>query len=665
MAMTMLVYLPCLHGPLLWDDTDWLQGIDWNLRNAAGLWRMWSQPGSIQQYYPVTATTFWFDYQFWGPGATFGPHLENVLLHGGGAVLLWRLLTRLQVRGAWLAAALYALHPVMAESVAWITERKNVLASFFALAALLAHGTAARWWPPAKPSPPWTATLLAGLCFLLAMLSKISVAVLPAVVLVIGAWRSGGLRWKQDGVRMLPWLALVVALMPVTHALEQEQMQHGDLLPLLTWAERLLLAGQLPWFYLGKLLWPQSLCLIYEKWTLHPEVWWHWTGHVVILLGLATLLWKRWSGALALSLLFLGTLFPVLGFFEVNGMKYAWAADRWVHLSSLPVFAAVAHGWQRLPWPRVRLLLASLGLCLLAALTWKQAGLYGDLDRFWQAAIAGNRTPWKAHNDYGGQLLDAGRNAEAASQFEAALRLLPGYAAAHVNLASALDSLGRHEEALAEMDRALAAQPENNAAMHYNRAVILDHLQRGGEAEAALREAIRQKPDFFAAHNDLGNKLLLSGRWDEARQCFDKLLELRPGDAKALTSIGNTHFLKGDTAAALAAFDDALQDDPGLLSALANSAWILSITPDDSLRAPAKALARAAQVVELTQRQDPGMLQIWAAALADSGDFAQAAAMAREGAQLARTQGKDALAVSLEDLAQLFDQGRPYRQMAR
>lgn len=660
LAMTLAVYLPCLRGPLLWDDLDWLAHGEWNLRNAAGLWRIWTVPGSIQQYYPLTATTFWLDYQIWGKDTTLPHHLENVLLHGGGAVLFWLLLARLRVRGAWLAAAVYAAHPVMAESVAWITERKNVLCSFFSLAALLAHGAGAGWWPSRWRSRP-AAVILAVLLFLLALLAKISAAVLPAAVLVIGWWQSGRVRWKADGLRVLPWLAAVAMLAPITHHLEQEQVLYGDPIGELTWAERWLLAGQLPWFYLGKLLWPRHLCVLYEPWTLQPGLWWHWAGWAGLPLLTGVLLWRRRRGALALLMLFGGTLFPVLGFFEVNGMKYAWAADRWVYLPALAFCAGTGVALARLPgrWPRA--VAVALILALLSGACWRQAALYGDMDRFWQAAIAGNSRPWKARNDYGSQLLDAGRPQEALEQFQEATRLFPGYASAFVNLANAQEALGRSGEALSSIEQALALQPENNAAMQYNKAVILDRLGRPEPAEAALREAIRQKPDFFAAHNDLGNKLLLSGRLDEASACFQTLLKLRPGNAKVLTSIGNIHFLRGETGPALASFDAALRDDPELVSALANSAWILATTPEERWRDSAKALAQAEKAVRLSDRQDPGMLQILAAAHADGGDFDQAAEVAREAALLADRQGKAALAQSLRAMAGQFARKQPYR----
>ncbi len=664
LAMALTAYYPCLRGPLLWDDLDWLIHGEWNLRDSAGLWRIWTVPGSIQQYYPVTATTFWLDYQLWGKDATFPHHLENVLLHGAGAVLFWRLLARLQARGAWLAAAVYAVHPVMVESVAWITERKNVLCSFFALAALLAHGSGAGWWRDQTRKLPF-ASILAALLFFLALLSKISAAVLPAVVLVIGWWRCGGLRWKEDGLRVLPWLVLVAVLVPVTHRLEQEQVLHGDQIAALTWPEKWLLAGQLPWFYFWKLLWPRHLCVLYESWTPLPGLWWHWTGWVGLLLLPAWLLWSGRRGTLALLLLFIGPLVPVLGFFEVNGMKYALVADRWVYLPALAFCAGAGMVLGRVPGPKPRAAIAAFLLAILGGLCWQQAALYGDMDRFWQAAIAGNSRPWKARNDYGSQLLDVNRHQEAEAQFQEAARLFPDYAAAYVNLANAQSEQGRRTEALTSVEKAISLQPENNAAMHYNKAVILDQLGRPQESEDALREAIRQKPDFFAAHNDLGNKLLLNRRLDEAMACFQRLLELRPGNAKALTSIGNINYLRGETGAALASFEAALRDDPDLVSTLANSAWLLATTPESELRDAPKALARARRSVEASGGQDPGMLQILAAAHADMGEFEQAARVAAEAARLADTQGKQAMALSLREMEKLFTQKQPYRLAPR
>lgn len=652
-AMTVVAYLPCLNGPQLWDDKDWFGAMEWNLRGWQGLWRLWTVPESIQQYYPVTAMSFWIDHHLWGAW-TLPAHLENVLLHGGSAVLFWMLLRRLQIRGAWLAAAFFAVHPVMVESVAWMTERKNVLCTFFAIAALLAHGKAAGWWESKEGHGKFFAELLAVMLVVIALLSKVSAAVLPGVVMVIGWWRSGTLRWRADGLRVLPWIVLSMPIIWLTSLLEQAQVVGGDWLPSLPFSDRLLLSGQLPWFYLGKMLWPAHLCVLYEKWALAG---WQWLGLIMLITTLAVLAWRRWHGALALVLLFIGSLFPLLGFFEVNGMKYAWAADRWAYLPALAVCVGVAFGLGRLP----RGISVAL-LIICGVLTWRQAGLYASVDGFWQAATAGNATPWKAHNDYGSQLMDEKRHAEARTQFEAALKSYPDYVAAMVNLASALQELGYNAQAIEWLDRAIALHPEKCAVAHYNKAIVFEAMQRREDAEASFKAAIAQKPDFFAAHNDLGNLLLVTGKYDEARACFLKLLELRPGNAKALTSLGNIHFLQGETGRALGYFAKALEDDPDMTSTLANTAWILATSADDKLRDASKAMQHAKRAVELSKREDPSILQVLAGAQAAAGEFDEAVATSVEAAKLARTKGNEGLANGIEALQRQFEQKQPYRQ---
>jgi tetratricopeptide (TPR) repeat protein len=652
-GMTVLVYLPCMNGPLLWDDTEWFGAMEWNLRGWQGLWRLWTAPDSIQQFYPVTATSFWIDHHLWGAW-TLPAHLLNVLLHGASAVLFWMLLQRLGLRGAWLAAALFAVHPVMVESVAWITERKNVLCTFFALLALLWHGAGAGWWESRWNQKQAGAAALAFACLTLALLSKVGAAVLPGVAMVIGWWVSGKVRWRADGLRVLPWILVSLPLVWVTSRMEQEMVVGGDWMPSLSVAERLLLAGQLPWFYLGKLLWPVHLCVLYEKWPLAA---WQWSGAGALAALLALLVWRRQRGMLALTLLFLGALFPLLGFFDVNGMKYAWAADRWIYLPAMAVCAGAAFWLARLPRAVPAAVLIACG-----ALTWRQAGLYSSVDVFWQAAVAGSANPWKAHNDYAGQLLDQKRPEEAREHLEAALKLYPEYAAAMVNLASALQDTGRKTEAIEWLDRAIALQPGKSAAAQYNKALVLKSMNRAAEAEAAFKAAIADKPDFFAAHNDLGNLLLISGRHDEAMQCFSRLLDLRPGDAKALTSIGNIHFLRGEAGLAVSCFKQALESDPDMTSTLANTAWVLATAGDDKLRDTATALRHATRAAELSRREDPSILQVLAAAQAAAGDFDQAVLTAIEAAKLARAMGDERLAASTEAMQRLFEQKQAYRQ---
>lgn len=657
MVLTVLVYLPCLQGPRLWDDTEWFNAMDQIARSWRGLWQIWSLPGTIQQYYPLTGTTFWLDARLWGQWM-LPAHLENVLLHGASAVLFWRLLKRLHVPGAWIAAALFAVHPVMVESVAWVTERKNVLCTFFSLLALLVHGRVAGWWEAGTADRKRWLEVLPTLLVALALLSKISAALLPGVVLVIGWWRAGAVRWRADGLRVLPWILVALPLMRLTSQMEGTIVQGSEAMQPLSVADRLLLAGQLPWFYAWKLVVPLNLCVLYERWSLAG---WQWTGAAALLALLGVLVWRRWHGALALVLIFLGTLVPVLGFFDVNGMKYAWAADRWAYLSAMAFFTGAGVLLARLRSLKITTVL----MLAISFLTARQAELYSSVDTFWQAAIAGSRTPWKAHNDYGSQLMDAKRCVEAREHFEASLKLKPDSASALVNLGTALDQLGSKEQALDCFDQAITLQPEHNSVVHYDKAVVLESMGRTADAEASLRAAIAIKPDFYAAYNDLGNLLLLSGRHDDAMVSFEKLLELRPGNANALTSIGNIHFLRGETAKALDYFTASLRQDSSMVSTLANTAWIMATTADEKLRNGTEAVRHASRAVELSRREDPSVMQALAAACAEAGDFGKAVATCAEAARLARARGNQNLAASLEAMQRQFEQQQPYRVPAR
>ncbi|MGD1019230.1 MAG: O-GlcNAc transferase, partial [Verrucomicrobiia bacterium] len=184
--LTVVAYLPVMHGGFIWDDDAWTTGILRLLRDVSGLRLMWCQPTALQQYYPLSGTTFWLDYHLWGFW-TLPYHVENVLLHAASAVLFWQLLRRLETPGAWLAGAIFALHPVMVESAGWITERKNVLSLVFYLGALLAYGRFHSFWKEDNGAPArrWGAYGLAVLLCLGALLAKTTAFSLPAVIVLI------------------------------------------------------------------------------------------------------------------------------------------------------------------------------------------------------------------------------------------------------------------------------------------------------------------------------------------------------------------------------------------------------------------------------------------------------------------------------------------------
>ena len=319
-----LAYQPALQGKFVWDDDSWTTKLSGLLGDWSGLWLMWCKPTALQQYYPLTGTTFWLDYQFWG-FRTLPYHVENVLLHAFAALLFWQLLRRLQVPGAWLAGAILALHPVMVESVGWITERKNVLSLPLFLGALLAYGRFTRFWK-ADPDPASAADhsptrcrwayALSFLLFLAAMLAKATAFSLPAVILLIGWWKRGRIRWRADVLPTLPFFALALALGLGTAWLEKNHVGATGPEWTITFPERCLIAGRALWFYVGKLFWPANLCFVYPRWHLDAGSFRQWI-YPVAAIGMLLALWfgraRIGRGPAAAVYYFVGTFFRCWG----------------------------------------------------------------------------------------------------------------------------------------------------------------------------------------------------------------------------------------------------------------------------------------------------------------------------------------------------------------
>ena len=300
----MAAYWPALHGGFLWDDSGHVTRSD--LRPLGGLGRIWLEIGATQQYYPLLHSAFWFEHRLWGD-AVPGYHLVNLLLHAIAATLFGVLLRRLAVPGAWLAAALFLLHPVCVESVAWISEQKNTLSLVLYLCTALAYLDFDRSRSP-------RAYLLALLLFVGALLTKTVTASLPAALLVVFWWRRGRLDWRRDLVPLLPWFALGVGGGLFTAHFERVLIgaQGADFAPSLGVMDRVVLAGRVFWFYLGKLFWPAELIFVYPHWSVAASVWWQWLFPAAGLGLFATLAWRsrRARGPLAAALLFGGSLFP-------------------------------------------------------------------------------------------------------------------------------------------------------------------------------------------------------------------------------------------------------------------------------------------------------------------------------------------------------------------
>lgn len=501
---TCLAYLPVFTAGFIWDDPDYVLNNP-NLREPGGIARIWLEPRSSPQYYPVVFTSFWIEWQLWRDWAA-GYHATNVVLHALGGFLLWRVLARLAVPGALLAAGLWTLHPVQVESVAWITERKNTLSALLYLAgglALLRHADlpsprSLRWWG-------------AFALFCLAVLSKSVTASLPAAVLLVRWWQGHPVR-ERATMRLLPFFVVGAVAGLHTSYLEREHVgavghewqyaDHavGELLA------RVLIAGRAVVFYLGKLLWPLDLSFMYERWTVDPYDASQWVYPAGVLLTLLLLWWSRprlGRGPLVAALFFVGTLFPALGFFNVYPHRYSFVADHFQHLASAGVLTAVAASVSRPTLPRVARRTVSLVLpVVLGGLSFLQARDYESALVLWEATARRSPRAWVAWTNLGKLYADAGRVDDAILAHEVAWSLEQRVPDTWYNLAMVRARQGRFDEAREMLRRALELTGEKSVLRLdclIKLSMLEDQQGRRDEARRWIGQALQLAPTYEPA----------------------------------------------------------------------------------------------------------------------------------------------------------------------
>ncbi len=601
---TILAYWPCLHGGFVWDDDAWTLKLERLFQSVSGLGVIWTNLEALQQYYPLSATTFWLDYQLWG-FVTTPYHVENILLHVLAALLFWRLLKKLDVPGAAFAAGVFALHPLMVESAAWITERKNVLSLVLYLAGLLCYAAFQRFWQPTKPgsaapadSPeplpaerldpglarcaeegsPGEAARFAGrwqnygfawLLFLAAYLAKATAFSFPAVVLLIGWWKRGRLRWREDVLPSLPFWLVSVGLGLLTSWLERTHVGARGPDWDLSFSQRCLIAGHALWFYAGKLLWPANLCFIYPRWQVDPRFMalWLWPGTAA---GLVLILWlarrRLGRGPVTAVLFFIGTLFPLLGFFNGYFMRYSFVSDHWAYLSSLGLIA--------------------LGAALVARLA-------DHLHRQW---------------------------------------FLYGIAA--LVLPTLWLATWRHSRLFTD-------------------------------SETLYRTTLELNPNADLAHNNLGLLLAQAGQLDEAIPHLEKAVELRPSSAHAHNNLANAFRVTGRPRQAIEQYELSLKLDADNANTVNNLALLLATSAEASVRNGPRAIELAQRARELTGGRNPLVLATLAAAFAEAGRFAEAVATSEQAIQLASSRPNSALVQALEAQLERYRNGLPFREPSR
>jgi len=627
-------------------------------------------------WHPLTSISHMIDSQFYGLNP-WGHHLTNVLLHGANAILLFLVLLRMTGR-FWpsaFVAMVFAVHPLRAESVAWVSERKDVLSGLFFMLTLGAYVEYTR-----RPSKlTWYITVI--VLFALGLMAKPMLVTLPVVMLLLDYWPLGRMASSaaEDGqtnhksrvslpvhlvLEKLPLLALVVASCVATLLAQRESRVPLDFIPM-TWRLGNAIVSYVA--YIGQLFYPLGLAVYYP----HPGATlpaWRILGASLILLGITigafaarrrnSYLWVGW-------LWYLVTLVPVIGLVQVGSQAMA---DRYTYLTQIGLVIAVTwyfnHVQRSLRQPHwVGGVASVLIVSVLIGLAWRQVSFWRDDYTLWAHTLASTSRNAVAHNNLGNALAAMGRNDEAMEQYQKSLEIVPNFAEAHWNLGNIFTNEGRIDESIIHFKKALDVQPDY-AAAHNNLGNALVAQGKFDEAVIHFKRAIELKPDYPEAHWNLANAFAAMGKNDEAMEQYQKSLEIVPNFAEAHCHLGNVLVREHRGNEAVIQFQKALELKPDFVEAQNNLAWLLSTWPEASSRNGSEAVILAQRAVTLSGGGEPGALDTLAAAYAEAGRFPEAIETARKAIEIAKQQKRQSLVAALKSRLSLYEAGIPYHEKA-
>jgi tetratricopeptide (TPR) repeat protein len=649
------VYQPAWHGGFLWED-ELYASTNPLLGATDGLWRIWFSFDSPAQYFPLTHTVFRFEKAWLGAQPT-SLHLVNILLHAGASLVLWRLLQRLHVPGAWFGAALFALHPVQVESVAQISELKNVLMGLCFIASLyfwVAHLDKRR-----------TDFLASFGCYLLALAAKTVACVMPAALLLI-LWLRRERISRKTALELLLFLLASVGAALIALMWEQLHNTAEWIVSSTGWIERLLIASRAFFFYLGKLAWPARLTFNYPGWDVsrfHPADY-LWLLAVLLLAAVIYLARRQLGRGPEVALLFfVSVLSPLLGFVGVYTFRYTYVADHYQYLACIGPLALFAAGcdWAAKGRRYVSLVLPACILMVLSWLTWSQAHIYQSGEALWLDTIHKNPGSWVAENNYGIILRQRNERQLALGHFQRSYQLAPNNPEAARNLGLCYLELQQPRLALPYLEQAARIHPRDlQGARNLSRAL----LQAGRPADGIdkLKDVLALDPNDGKAHMLMASALLAQGHYDEAKSHLHETLALQPDDIEAQTQLANLSLQLhqyGEAAELLRQIVARRPDDP---DALKNYAWLLATAPEANLRNGVLA-TELAERARARSPQNPFIQATLAAAYAEAGHFQQARLIAENALQFADRNNLGALANLLRQEIALFENSQPYRDV--
>ena len=555
--LCIVVYAPSFQNGFVWDDDVFLTESPL-IKASDGLRRFWftTQP---PDYFPLTSTSLWLEWRLWGMNAT-GYHVVNVLLHALSSIIMWFVLRRLRIPGAWLAATIFAVHPVNVESVAWITERKNTLSM-----ALYLLSTFLYLRSETNPSKHWYSLSL--FCFLLALLGKTSVVMLPFVLLGCAWWQRGRVG-RKDVVRTIPFFALSTLMGLVTRWFQYSRAIGPDIVRSDGFLSRLAGAGWAVWFYSYKAIIPHKLSFVYPRWEINASspISYLPTSVLIVCFLLLLKYRKSWARPLLFGFgYYVVTLFPVLGFFDIYFMKYSLVADHWQYSSIIGIIALSASGGYLLSdrlhqKMRYAAAMAAVVLTVLfSVLTWRQCRIYRGVETLWLDTIAKNPDCWMAFNNLGLFYQGVDRKQEAIASYRKAIAIKPDYVEAYTNLG--VVHADDPTTAISLFRKAIAIRPDY-AEAYFNLGNVHGDAGRRKEAIEAYRKAIEIDPHHVKAYGNLGGMYRAMNRREEALALLEAAVAINRNLAEAHRNLGSLYSDMGRMEEAIASYRRAIAIEP-------------------------------------------------------------------------------------------------------
>jgi protein O-mannosyl-transferase len=548
---------------------------------------VWAFTTSLDgNWFPVTWLSHILDYQLYGLNPQ-GHHLTNLFFHIVNALLLFLVLSRM-TGALWqsgFVAAMFALHPVNAESVAWISERKNVLSTFFWILTIWAYMRYAQ-------KKNIKRYMLVGILFALGLMSKPMLVTLPFVLLLLDYWPLGRFQLKNKTTKLIQrenhtaLSRLILEKFPlfilsagscITTIIAQRSNGAVESLDLISLETRIINALVSYFRYLETMVWPNRLAIIYP----HPgnalPAWQGvFFGVILVCITIAVIQRVRQMPYLAVGWFwYLGTLVPVIGLVQVG---FIAMADRYMYIPLIGIFIMIAWGLPQLvaKWHhrnKVLTLAAGIWVTALMVLTWVQVGHWKSSITIFEHAIKVTDKKYPnfapVHDNLGIALHQQGKTEEAISNFRTAIALQPKYPLPHSNLGLALFRKGAINEAISQYKIAVKIKPDFEQA-HSNLGSALLYKGKVKEAISQYKIAIKIKPNYAASHSNLGNALLAEGRTEEAISQYKMAIKLNPDLAEAYNNLGHVFYKNQMTEKAITHYRKAIELKPGFKKALQN-----------------------------------------------------------------------------------------------